>query len=390
MVSNYDVIVVGAGVTGSSVAYWLKKKGVGSVLLLEKGAGPACSNTGKSAAVLRTFYSIPLMARIAKASVDLFASLADELGRDGGFRQTGYTQLIPPDWAEIAAEKSVMHRSLGIDISLSDPHDFARDHPWLNPDGVGVVVYEPNSGYADPVQTTEAFADAFVAAGGEARYRTPCRGLVRDGDGITGVLLDDGPVGAGAVINAAGPWARYLAEFAGLDMPMRAVREQDTIWEIRSGRPLPTTPVSNAVDAAYLRPMGGSRWLMGRGYPKPYVDVDPNNYKLTVDNEQAVDMYDRMVRRIPPLEGAKLVAGYAALYDVTPDWMPFVGPRSGVAGYYDFSGGSGHLFKTGSVIARELADWIVDGEVRDDFCQLSHDRVAAGNLFQQSFGANRG
>ena len=84
MSSEYDVIVVGAGITGSSAAYWLKKKGAGKVLLLEKGAGPACSNTGKSAAIVRSFYTIPVMARLAKEAVDLFHHLSDELGNGQG------------------------------------------------------------------------------------------------------------------------------------------------------------------------------------------------------------------------------------------------------------------------------------------------------------------
>lgn len=389
MAADFDIIVIGAGISGSSAAYWLKKKGVGRVLLLEQGAGPACANTGKSAAIVRSFYTIPVMARIAKEAVHLFHHLKDELGRDGGFKHTGFTQLIPPDWVETTREKVAMHRSLGIESAMIDPEDFARENPWLNPDGVGVVVYETSSGYADPVQTTEAFVEAFSAAGGEVRFRSPCRRLIRQGDRITGVETEDGLLSAGAVINAAGPWARYLAEFVGLDMPMRAVREQDTVWEMRPGRPLPTTPVANAVDATYLRPMGGLRWLMGRAYPKPYVDVDPNNFKQTLDNDAAMEMYELTAGRIPTIEGAKLLEGYAALYDVTPDWLPFVGPRDGVAGYYDFSGGSGHMFKTAPIIARELAAWIVDGQVADDFRQFSHDRVAAGNLFQQGFGGNR-
>ena len=389
MAADFDIIVIGAGISGSSAAYWLKKKGVSRVLLLEKGAGPACSNTGKSAAIVRSFYTIPVMARLAKEAVALFHHLADELGRDGGFKHTGFTQLIPPDWVETARKIVAMHRSLGIETELVDPDEFARENTWLNPDGVGVVVYETRSGYADPVQTTEAFVEAFSAAGGEVRFRTPCCRLIRQGDRITGVETEDGLLTAGAVINAAGPWARYLAEFAGLDMPLRAVREQDTVWEMRAGRPLPTTPVANAVDATYLRPMGGLRWLMGRAYPKPYVDVDPNNFKQSLDNEAAMEMYALTVGRVPATEGAKLLEGYAALYDVTPDWLPFVGPRDGVEGYYDFSGGSGHMFKTGPIIARELADWILDGRVADDFRQFSHDRVAAGNLFQQGFGGNR-
>ena len=388
MPTPYDVIVIGAGITGASAAYWLKKRGVGRVLLLERGAA-ASGGTGKSAAIVRTFYTIPLMARLAKDAVDLFSRMKDELGRDGGFRQTGFTQIMPPDWTATAKEKVAMHQALGIRTRIVEPAEYETTVPWLNPEGVGIVVIEMDSGFADPVQTTEAFVDAFGRLGGEVRLKTPCRGLLRKGDRITGVMLEDGPVHAGSVINAAGPWAKFLAESVGLEMKMRAVREQDSIWEIKPNRPFPNGPVGNGVDAVYMRPMPPNRWLLGRGFPKDYVDVDPYNFKESHDNEYAMDIYQRWLNRIPAMQGARLLTGYAALYDVTPDWMPFMGPRSGIDGYCDACGGSGHAFKTGPVFTRELVDWLLTGKVADDFRPMSYDRLSSGHSFQQAFGGNR-
>ena len=388
MSGPYDVVVVGAGITGASAAHWLKKKGAGRVLLVERGT-PAAGGTGRSAAIVRTFYTIPVMARLAREAVRLFHNLEDEVGSDGGFRRTGFTQLVPPEWVDVAREKVAMHRALGIDTDFIPQNRWGERFPWLNPEGVGAIVFEQESGYADPIRTTEAFVDTFVRAGGEFRQRTPVRELIRAGDRITGVLLDDGLVSAGSVINAAGPWARSLAESAGLDLPLRAVREQDAVWQVHRDRPLPTTPVSDPIGAIYMRPMGEGRWLFGRGYPKPYYEVNPYNYKETADDEFVADVYARWVRRVPALDGSRLVHAYAALYDVTPDWLPFMGPRTGIAGYCDACGGSGHAFKTGPIFAKELVDWMIDGVVREDFSQFSHDRIAAGNLFRQAFGGNR-
>ena len=388
MARHYDAIVVGAGITGASAAHFLKKKGLERVLLLDRG-GIASGGTGKSAAIVRSFYTIPVMARLAREAVRLFHRLEEEVGGDGGFRATGFTQLIPPDWVRIAEEKVAMHQDLGIETSLIPEDEWRQRFPWLDAEGVGAIVFEKESGYADPVQTTEAFVEAFVRAGGEFRPRTPVRSLIRQADRVTGIGLDDGEIEAGAVVNAAGPWAKPLAESAGLDLPLRAVREQDSVWEVRADRPLPETPVANAVDAVYMRPMGERRWLLGRGFPKPYHDVDPYNFKEACDNDFVMDVFERWCRRLPSLEGATLLHGYAALYDVTPDWIPFMGPRSGLDGYFDASGGSGHAFKTGPIFARELVDWIVDGTVRDDYRRFSFDRIADGALFNQSFGGNR-
>ena len=113
------------------------------------------------------------------------------------------------------------------------------------------------------------------------RLDTPVRELLRSGDTVTGILTDDGPITAGSVVNAAGPWSKFLAESAGIEMDMGCVREQDTVWEARGERPLPEVSISNAVDAIYLRPLGERRYVVGRGYPKDYFPADPYNYKET-------------------------------------------------------------------------------------------------------------
>ena len=252
--ASYDVIVVGAGIIGASTAHFLKKKGVDRVLLIDRG-DPASGGTGKSAAIVRSYYSIPVMARLAKEAVQLFHNLEAEIGVDGGFHATGFTQLVPPDWVDTAKELVAMHQSLSIDTDFVEESEWAKRFPWLESDGIGAIVVENSSGYADPVQTTEGFVSAFTKAGGEFRPRTPVRALARTGDRITGIILEDETIASGAVVNATGPWSTFLAASAELDLPMRAVREQDTVWEVVPGRELPTTPVSNPIEATYMRPV---------------------------------------------------------------------------------------------------------------------------------------
>ena len=385
---SYDAIVVGAGISGAATAYHLRKAGA-KTLLVERGE-PASGGTGKSAAIIRQSYSTPLLVRLARASITMFENAKAELGRDAGFVQAGYCFVVSPDMLEGAKKNVAMQRGLGIVNEWSDGAGFPQHLPEINPDGIAGIVYEPHGGYADPVQATEAYVAAFQTLGGEFRVRTPVRRLLRESGRITGIELDNREVKAGVVVNAAGPWARPLAQSADLDLPLRAVREQDTVWQIPAGRAVPKTSISMGVDATYYRPLGQGRFIIGRGFPKDYVDVDPYNYKTTADGDFIGDVQTRVERRFPSFAGMKLIEAYAALYDVTPDWYPFVGPRSGIAGYADFSGGSGHGFKIAPAIGRELADWLLTGKVADDFRQFSHDRIAQGNLFVQSFGGNRG
>ena len=385
---SYDAIVVGAGISGAATAYHLQKAGA-RTLMIERGE-PASGGTGKSAAIIRQSYSTPLLVRLARASIDMLANAKSELDRDAGFVQHGYCFVVSPDMLDGAKKNVAMQKALGIVNEWSAGPGFPQHLPELNPDGIAGIVYEPHGGYADPVQATEAYVGAFQKLGGEFRARTPARRLLRKGDRVTGVELDAGEVHANHVVNAAGPWAKPLAESADLDLAMRSVREQDTVWQVPTGRAVPKTSVSMGVDACYYRPLGQGRFIIGRGFPKQYFDVDPYNYKTTADADFISDVQTRVERRFPAFAGMMLIEAYAALYDVTPDWYPIVGPRSGLSGYADFSGGSGHGFKIAPAIGRELADWLLKDKVADDFRQFSHDRIAAGNLFVQSFGGNRG
>ena len=385
---SYDAIVIGAGISGAATAYHLRKAGA-KTLLVERGE-PASGGTGKSAAIIRQSYSTPLLVRLARASIAMFENARSELGRDAGFVQSGYCFVVSQDMLEGAKKNVAMQKGLGIINEWSEGPGFPQHLPEINPEGIAGIVYEPHGGYADPVQATEAYVGAFQNLGGEFRARTPVRRLTRAGDRVTGVELDTGAVNARQVINAAGPWAKPLAQSAGLDLPLRAVREQDTVWQVQAGRRVPKTSISMGVDATYYRPLGQNRFIIGRGFPKDYFDVDPDDYKTSADADFISDVQTRVERRFPSFAGMKLIEAYAALYDVTPDWYPFVGPRRGVAGYADFSGGSGHGFKLAPAIGRELADWLLTGKVADDFRQFSHDRIGQGKLFVQSFGGNRG
>ncbi len=387
--ASYDIIIIGCGISGAATAYHLKSKGAARVLVLESGAGPATGPTGKGAGVVRMHYSHPILVRMAMESRDMFANMKDMLGSDGGFRRKGWWLAIGANVIDQVRSNLEMQRGLGLKAELIPPCEIPKRAPWLNPEGLAGLLYEPESGYADPVQTTEAFASAFQKLGGEIRFCTPCRSLIRDGDKITGVMLDDGPVHAGLVVNAAGPWTKMLAATAGLDLDLRAVREQDAIWEVRPGRPMPECSFSTTIEAAYCRALGGGRFILGLGFPKPYFDVDPYNFKTTIDDDILALSFNKNAARLPNLQGAKLITAYAALYDITKDFYPYVGPRSGLTGYAEFCGGSGHGFKIAPAIGLHLAEWLLAGRTDSEFAQLSYDRVASNRLFV-GLGGNRG
>lgn len=386
---KHDVIIVGAGITGASTAYFLKKLGVEDVVLLDR-RGPAAGGTGLSAAIIRQHYSNTLAADLTRESIGIFASLEAETGLSPGFVQSGYRMLVPAEMLASARENVALLKSLGIRTELLEGEAMLGDLPWVEGNGIAAIVHEPDGGYADPVRSTEALVAGFEAIGGTFRSNTPASALTGSAGGVTGVQTADGTLEAEVVVNAAGPWASELGASIDLDIPLTVYREQDTIWEVRPHRPIPDMPVSNAVDAIYLRPLGERRFVVGRGFPKEYFEVDPDDFETSADEDFIADVNERMERRFPPFQGAALIDAYASLYDVTPDWYPVVGPRTGVDGYVDAWGGSGHGFKLGPAIGRRLASWIVTGDTEDSFRRLGHDRFARGDLFTQKYGGNRG
>ena len=386
---NYDIVVIGAGITGASTAYFLKKLGAQKVLLVDR-AGPAAGGTGLSAAIIRQHYSNALAAELTRESIGIFQTIEEETGLSTGFVGSGYLMVVPPDILASARENVALLNSLGIATTLEAGREMLASIEWLDTEGVAAVVHEPGGGYADPVRSTESLVSGFQAVGGEFRPNTPVRALQGTRKRITGVVTDSGNIAAGVVVNAAGPWARPLGTSVGLDIPLRVFREQDTVWEVRSDRPIPQTPVSNAVDAIYLRPLGERRFIVGRGFPKDYFEVDPDAYDTAADDDFVSDVATRLEKRIPSFRGAKLIDSYASLYDVTPDWYPIAGPREGTAGYIDAWGGSGHGFKLGPAIGKRLAALITNGVKDDAFARLSHDRLKKGDLFTQKYGGNRG
>jgi len=387
--AKYDYVIVGAGISGAALAYFLKKGGAARVLLLERGDA-ASGGTGKSAAIVRQHYSTRLMARLARRSVELFRAMPEDLGQDGGYRGVGYIFLSAADNAAAAQKNVAMQREVGIDTTWLDAGTVAQRCPWLNTDGLVGAAFEPHGGYADPVQSVDAYIAAFRRLGGEVRTRTACRKLLREGDRIVGVVTDEGAIEAGMVVNAAGPWAPALARLAGATLAMRSIREQDTVWEARANRPLPIPVLAVAIDGIYIRRLSGTRYVIGRGFPKEYVDCDPYNFKVTADDDFITDVITRAEMRIPAFAGARLIDAYASYYDVTPDWHPYLGPRRDIAGYCDASGGSGHGFKFGPSFGESVATWLRDGDVESDFKTLSYDRILDGQLLGQTFGGNRG
>ena len=374
-----DIVVVGGGVNGASIAMHLARMGAGKVVLVEKG-GLAGGASGQSGAMVREHYQHPVLAKMAVESSKIFHDFADTVGGDAGFIQTGRLLLFPEIDQEAARANVEMNRSFGANIETVDPSQLAKIVPNMDTAGVALAAYEPTSGYADPVATTYAYAGRARDHGAEILTQTTVTGVASSGGKITGVETDRGLISTPTAVVAAGPWCNRLAATVGERLPVTPVRVQIVHWRRPPVLEDMTTTIIDHTQGVYLRADSGHRTLVGGESPRDLKEVvGPDSYKLNADHDKIVDFWGRVSRRFPDFSSAVFRGGYSALYDITPDGSPVLDCSSTVEGLYWAVGFSGHGFKLSPVVGRMVAELVMHGESKDHpVHRFRADRFASG------------
>lgn len=365
MAETAEVIIIGGGLEGLSTAWALADRGVTDVLVLERGY--VCSGgTVKSSGIVRCHYGVPSLAKMAWLGLQFFEDAADRLHSDIGFFQTGYVVGVAKDDEPALRANVAMHRSLGIDVSLLEPRDVQALWPHADLSEYAIFAYEPRGGYGDAYSTGRAFGDNAARAGVEIRQQAPVARLALSEakDRVVGVIGHDGAmISAGSVVVAAGPWSVPLMAGVGIDVPVRAQREQVLI--IDAGETIVDAPVfSDLVRLQYIRTERSGQLLVGNSDHSAPQYADPDDYADRADDrfiETAIGKVDQLLPRLP---NPALVSSYAGCYDVTPDFNPIIGPAP-LEGLYLCTGFSGHGFKISPAVGTLVADLLCDGRSRD-------------------------
>ena len=384
-----DAVVIGGGVVGASVLYHLTKMGLRNVVLLEKDA-LSSGSTGASAAMVRQHYSNEVSIRLVMRSVEILRSFPEELGRTV-FTPSGWLFLCPPEAGPMFTENMARLQRLGVRTDEITVEDASKHLPGLNPDGIGKVAFEPESGYCDPTAVVQGFAAGATANGAEVHVNTPAIGLRMAGGRVEAVATDAGEISTPVVVNAAGPWAAAVGRWADLDLPLEISREQDVVLRPPPRSPAMRLAVSDMVDRIYFRPEPNGTVLAGTGHPKENEAVEPETYDREADRAFIEDVRSRIALRLPWMADAEVVRGWAGLYTITPDWSMIVDRAPGVEGLYLAVGGSGHSFKLAPAIGLCLAELIVHDEATTvDITPLRATRFDESDHLRSTYGGNRG
>lgn len=398
-----DVVIVGGGIMGMSIAYQIARRSAMSVIVLEKGASLGEGSTGGSSAITRQRYSRAESVRVARDGNVIwrnwseYTGLSDPVGR---FHPIGVLWMMKEDVSEVAADRDRLIAE-GIDAVVVDARELKSLYPAISAcvvpfdltgevehecsDGEAFLI-ERDTGYFDATGALDDVAAAARARGVDVRMRSEVVGVTIDGGRARGVTVADGSaVSAGLVINAAGPWCNRMNAMAGLELPWSLVptRVQVIYRGLPPEVPRPIPVVGDAAGGIYFRPdAGDGQIILGSILEEDELEaVDPDNFNAAADRSFIDLKIHALHHRIPTLPYLGVPGGMAGLYTVNrQDVLPIVGPTT-IDGFAVVNGFSGHGFKESQVIGSMMAQWITgeradfDTDVPMEFFAVDRDPI---------------
>ena len=369
-----DVVIIGAGAIGCSIAYHLGLRGAKSVIVLEQetvGSG----TTSKAAGGIRVQFPTEIEIAFSMESLEFFKCFHEHMGVNPHLRQVGYLFLLgsEQDVEQYTSQIALQHQ-YGLDVQLLTPQDAKTIVPQLRVDDLLAAVYSPQDGYADPYTVVQAYATRARECGIKILEQTEVTGIRLKGDRVVGVDTTSGPISTQLVVNAAGPWAMRVAEMVGMGVPVYPRRRHIFVTEPFGDFVNPSPLVIDRTSGFYCRTEGRSI-LMSPG------DVqEVQGYKVTIDWSMAEETARKAVRRVPVLEHAGIMSGWAGLRPLTPDEHAIIDYLPGVEGLLCTVGFCGHGFQHSPAAGRVVAEMILDSKPSLDISTLSFTRFQSQGL----------
>lgn len=387
--SRADVVIVGAGIIGLSIAWQLARRSEWRIVVLEKSAAVGAGSTGASSAVCRVRYSLDDMVYLARDGIAAYRDWQDFVALQqprAAFHSDGVLWM-PGDDLQWADREHGRMQALGIASEVFDHHELCRRFPafsscTLPPDTVtgeshacnpgGRYFFEPDGGYMDPVACAEDLAQACRGAGVELRYNAAVTGIEHSGGRVTGVRLAEGDlVHSPLVINAAGPWCNALLASVGLELPWQLVPTRIQVLYLDRPEELPGhIPVTvDMASGLYFRTQNRAQQLVvGSTLEQDEREAvpDPDSFNTLADDEFVQSKLHALHHRLPALPYRGKVRSYCGLYTVNRDDMhPVIGPTE-LAGFEVANGFSGHGFKLAPAVGSLVAQRLTGTRLADD------------------------
>lgn len=389
---KFDVIVIGGGVIGASVAHHLAALGARSVLLLERdmiGSG----TTSQSSGILRTHYSVRENVELARRSWDVFSHFAEYLEDDEascGLVRCGYL-ISAAEGAKLEALRASLKQqeTQGVRLEYLDAAQAGQLLPIASFADAALIGYEPDAGFADAYMVATSFAKGARRRGVKIREGVTVNKLVMEGGRVVGVATSHGDFACGTVVSTQNIWTPELAAWVGAPMPVVPERHAVLALECAAAPYTFDMPVFKDLSSPgmlYCRSYGGKQMLVSEGLVGEKLAASQTE-QGDVPLDYVAEIGAQVAERFPAYEAAGLASSWTGVYDVTPDWNPVLGRLPGVQGLVMGYGFSGHGFKLSPTVGRVLAQEALGLKTDVSLAPYSIERFATGALLVGKYGS---
>lgn len=379
--------IIGGGVYGTALAYFLEKIGSSNEILLFEKNSLGSASTGKSAGVVRHHYSDEIQVRFAKRGREILEELPEMVGTDGGFHQNGYLIMAGSESEEQFRRNVKLQQKIGLDVDFVAPEELEDYVPALDAEEIAVAAIEREAGFADPYLVATGFAEKAQTLGTEIYTNTPVTDIeTKDGE-VVAVKSNSSRYEVDFVVNAAGPWAAEIAEMVDIDLPLS--RYEAKIVSLTSSTSYPPKyPTVSDVDLGLVAKPEASGDFIAGGIEREngHESISGREELEGVTNENLEYLGEALEDRLPGYADAEIVDSWSELITAPPDWHQIIGSSPSVDNFYIVAGGSGHGFKEAPGFAESIAESILGHESSIDLSRYRLDRFETGDVFTGGYG----
>jgi sarcosine oxidase subunit beta len=377
--ASANVVIIGGGVMGASIAFHLAEAGVTDVLLLEK-AQLASGSTCKAAGGVRAQFSDPVNIALGARGLEAFEDFPNRPGQEIDLHQPGYLfVLTDPEQVDTYERSVALQNAMGVPSQMLTAAEAAELSPGIDTSDVLAAAFHARDGYCSPESVVLGYASGARRHGATVRTNVTVTGITVDGDTITSVQTDKGDVTTDTVICAAGAWSREIGAMAGVHLPVEPLRRQILITE-----PLPESVLGVLPDTMPMTIDASSTFYLHREGPAVLLGMsfqdEETGFTEEYSEDWLPDLMSAIERRCPALLDVGVAHQWVGLYEVTPDHNALIGESTDVSRFLYATGFSGHGFLQGPAVGEVIRDLYLGNNPVVDVSPLSAERFTAGAM----------
>ena len=379
-----NVVIIGSGIIGAVIAYYLTRKGISDVLVLEQGEIGSQGATSACLGGLRTQFSTAVNIRFSLISRKVYRRFKEEFGVDPGFKPYGYLFLAttPKQWTIFKSTSRLM-KVLDVPVESLSPQEVSRRWPFIRVDDLSGGSYTKEDGFYSPIEILQTYVKKARQGGTVFMEKVQVTGISINNNSAVGIQTKDAHnIKAGIVVNAAGPWAGRVASMAGLELPIGPLKRHlfftDTFHEIPD-----IFPMVIDVDSGWYMKREGRGLILGG-------PTGSKSFSQHVDFDAKEWTAEKSIQRIPALERAKIIRGWVGHYEMTPDHHAVIGAFPELRNFICVAGFSGHGFQHAPAAGMIVAELIANGKAEtEDIYPLRPTRFKENDLIHEPITAFR-